>query len=75
MCSISAVRFRLPVHIFKALMMDCFSCVSFSGKRKIFSFSSSIYVQTSRFDYRLFGQQDGSFDLVLQFPYISRPAV
>lgn len=42
MCSISAVRFRLPVHIFKALMMDCFSCVSFSGKRKIFSFSSSI---------------------------------
>ena len=35
MCSISAVRFRLPVHIFKALTMDSFSCVSFSGKRKI----------------------------------------
>ena len=42
MCSISAVRFGCPCIFSKALMMDCFSCVSFSGKRKIFSFSSSI---------------------------------
>lgn len=44
MCSMSAVRFLLPVHIFNALIMDNFSCVSFSGKRKILSSSSSIFM-------------------------------
>ena len=45
-----------------------FLCLIFRKKEDFLFLILDSYVQTSRFDYRLFGQQDGSFDLVLQFP-------
>ena len=52
-----------------------FLCLIFREKEDSLFLILDFYVQAGRFDYRLFGQQDGPFDLVLQFPYISRLAV